>query len=734
MSTSEFIVDKTWENPGTPVDDKRWLRGGFKLELYTNQNNEFALVDITDRVMSLSWSESLESAAVQGSLELFDPMDRTTKNRTLIDIKKGMRLKLSIINEKDQLEEYGRYVIWEKSRGSVNDATLRITFYDSMIYLQKSEDFFMFQKQPKNKKYRKGWTASQITAYVCKRYGIPVEKSLPVAKHKIPFLKIEGGSVYELLLKAWSAERRATGDRFIIRMNKKGRLDIIKKTEQSVIHAVREGENLISSTFTDSLEGMSTAVTVISEAAKTGGTTSTDRDDTGGAYESTGGGWKKVVATYFSPGSDNVTPGDPDGNATGSGKVMSDTLKGYGETSPPPYSGSGPYTQLSTLFGVPSAKGAGGTLIGLAYGTKMEVRWRGRTILIEKVDVGGGGPGIGSVPRGIDLTVASYKELTAGQPDPGGKFVVEARLYGGGGDGDSSTTSTASGSAGTSTGSRKPPAVIATKKNSGRIEKYGYLHKLISREGLSQKGAERAATEALKSTLKENLDATVTATLMPMLRAGSPVYVKDTGSRLDQRFYCSDVRHNISPSGCTTEIGLNWMDVVPSALFTDEERGLVKDKASTNVNSADVKDGIARILPNPLGTNSYGYSDPEGGAGGQHRAHDWFAPAGTPVSAPEGGKVVRIKADPSPGRQASDQVYGGSVYIQSPSGRYWVLRHLQNVIARTGQTVNPGDHVADVKDWSGDDHVHVELYVGGYNYGGDTAQNPWQFFKDRGFS
>lgn len=137
--------------------------------------------------------------------------------------------------------------------------------------------------------------------------------------------------------------------------------------------------------------------------------------------------------------------------------------------------------------------------------------------------------------------------------------------------------------------------------------------------------------------------------------------------------------------------------------------------------------GLVSPLSTPLPEgNAFGYADPEGASGG-HYALDWFAPAGSTVRAPAGGRVVEVKR--SKGR--SGQVFGGTVKIERPNGRVWVFRHVDPGNLRAGQRVRAGTPIARVTDWTGGgDHSHLELWKrlsGGYTAG--NMLDPWKVLR-----
>jgi len=109
--------------------------------------------------------------------------------------------------------------------------------------------------------------------------------------------------------------------------------------------------------------------------------------------------------------------------------------------------------------------------------------------------------------------------------------------------------------------------------------------------------------------------------------------------------------------------------------------------------------------------------DPEGApaANGRsyHAAKDWFAPGGSPVRAPERGRVVEARRS----KTSVGQVFGGTVKVEQAAGRIWVMRHVHPRVD-VGQRVDAGQLIATVVAWkSGPPHVHIELWKslgGGY--------------------
>lgn len=153
----------------------------------------------------------------------------------------------------------------------------------------------------------------------------------------------------------------------------------------------------------------------------------------------------------------------------------------------------------------------------------------------------------------------------------------------------------------------------------------------------------------------------------------------------------------------------------------------------TTAPAAPARTGKGMVSPISLaisGGSEFATVDAEGAPDSNgvrhHAAKDYFAPGGSPVSAPEAGVVVEAK----PSRGNSGQVFGGTVKIQLPDKRVWVFRHVDPNV-KVGQKVAPGAPIASVTKWADNpksSHSHIELWKtlqGGYNY--ENMLDPYPF-------
>jgi hypothetical protein len=122
----------------------------------------------------------------------------------------------------------------------------------------------------------------------------------------------------------------------------------------------------------------------------------------------------------------------------------------------------------------------------------------------------------------------------------------------------------------------------------------------------------------------------------------------------------------------------------------------------------------------PKQTSGFGErSDPFTGIKKQHKGIDFGAPAGSPIQAPLGGRVIRAENSKS---------YGNVVDLQHPDGSVTRYAHANELLVTMNQEVKPGDVIAKVGSTgrSTGPHLHFEYLKDG------VAQDPNPFLKSVG--
>lgn len=519
---------------------------GYRCFLYPMDNRDYTYLEITDLIAEASWEEDLDSAAMSLDLTVWDPVIQG--NRDLNSISKGDRISLFVRDyTDDEMALVNNFVVWEIGKSSSSSPTITLKAYDNMIYLMKSEDTFLFNKS--TSKSKKGWTASEITEYVCEKHGIETGY-IAKAEHRISYFRVDSGNIYDVLIKAWTEERKKTDVRYLLRMEN-NKLTVRAKQDQAMFWQVAAGSNLIEIDFTDSLEGMFSAVRAVSAKQESNGTTEkTNESNTeGGDFAAPdGGGWYTCAASWYEVMEET--------GLACSGYSLSRRLRGFAELS------------NNWQSWVPIKDLDFAAMGGLSCGQKIEIKYNNKTIVIPKVDKGRGGSGIGNYPRHIDLTNAAWDQLVGAGNRSKGKVLVQWRVAGAiGGSADLESSSNR-----VKAGADKTAAdVIAVHKD--MVESYGYTQKLVSLDPNTKLDkAKEQAENALYEASRENYAANLTTYFLPFLRAGDPIHVVDEGTGLNGRYYCSDVSHQMSTSGSRTQIGLSWLDAVPEKEISEGEK------------------------------------------------------------------------------------------------------------------------------------------------------------------
>lgn len=148
-----------------------------------------------------------------------------------------------------------------------SDGNLSITAYDSNVYLSKSNANKIFT----NKK------ASDIIRALAKEFGIQLGNVADTG-YVIPYLRFQNRTLYDMVLTALTLTRKQTGKRFFI-ANKAGKLTLVEGVKAYPRYVFKDGENVISATYSRSIEDTKTQVQVIG-GKKGAETIVTVKDDT----------------------------------------------------------------------------------------------------------------------------------------------------------------------------------------------------------------------------------------------------------------------------------------------------------------------------------------------------------------------------------------------------------------------------------------------------------------------
>lgn len=205
--------------------------------------------DITELVETIQWRGRKGASARSINVTLVDD-DGYQHARSGIDIEKGHQC---IFNYNGK--ELFRGIIMSQTQN--DKKKMKFTAYDNGIYLANNKDTFCYENK----------TASDVFRDCCKRFGLPMGE---VAKcsYKIPELTKPKTSAFDAICDAMSLDFDATGIRHYVSSDK-GKLSLLTRRENIMQWVLEVGQNLISYSYTKSIEDIKTRVKMVSKEGTT---------------------------------------------------------------------------------------------------------------------------------------------------------------------------------------------------------------------------------------------------------------------------------------------------------------------------------------------------------------------------------------------------------------------------------------------------------------------------------
>lgn len=214
-----------------------------KISFIVIQNG--SVFDMSELVISVSWQGRRGAAARSLTVNLLDDYGYG-HTRSYIKAEEGHQCIFSYGGA-----ELFRGMIMKQTY--TDKKTMSVTAYDNGIYLSNNKDTFTYANI----------TASEVFADCCKRFGIPYEEAADT-QYKIAELTKPGTTAWDTIADALSQTYAANGIRYYV-MSDKGKLNLIRRRENIVQWVIEKGRNLISYSYSNSIENIKTRVKIISK-------------------------------------------------------------------------------------------------------------------------------------------------------------------------------------------------------------------------------------------------------------------------------------------------------------------------------------------------------------------------------------------------------------------------------------------------------------------------------------
>ncbi|MFB9328608.1 hypothetical protein ACFFSY_21955 [Paenibacillus aurantiacus] len=213
-------------------------------------------VYLDDIVKSVRWSGDIS----QPSRKLSVNLANTSNGRDrLIEIEKGRGMML-LLDKK----ELFRGVIFADSIDS--DGQMSITAYDENIYLSKNKDTRIFRNM----------TASAIIKKLCGEFSIPAG-DIEDTGYVLPKQIFRDKTLYDMMTTALNESAKQNGLRFYL-ASRQGKLMLLARKKQEKIWMLENGTNLLSASYSQSIEQMRTQIKVMGGDPKKKAQSATAKD------------------------------------------------------------------------------------------------------------------------------------------------------------------------------------------------------------------------------------------------------------------------------------------------------------------------------------------------------------------------------------------------------------------------------------------------------------------------
>lgn len=149
-------------------------------------------------------------------------------------------------------KEVFRGYVWErKFDRSIDVKDISLVCYDRLIYLQNSKDNFYRKKGAKTK---------DVITSIAKKWGVKIKYNYVSIIHGKLVYRSE--YISDIIVSILNKAKKKTGIGYVIRCEK-GVMVIEKEGSNSTVYKVESGDNSISQSYTESMDGMITKVKIV---------------------------------------------------------------------------------------------------------------------------------------------------------------------------------------------------------------------------------------------------------------------------------------------------------------------------------------------------------------------------------------------------------------------------------------------------------------------------------------
>lgn len=230
-----------------------------KIEWNYGSGDHVQILDITEAVLSVSWGGSVSQAARTAEITVLNAPDDTNIEKLNLKIGAGDTIKLY---ENGEVIFFGEVQIAEKLSqcGSITYSCM-----DLLAHLLRSTVVYNFENT----------TAEDITRKICADFGIETGE---IAASKAPIKKmiVDGSTIYDTIMQAYTKASRQTGELYICRMNGV-KLSVEIKGTKVKNFILAEEYNITNSAYQETIENMVNKVKIYDDTGEQIGVVTNDQ-------------------------------------------------------------------------------------------------------------------------------------------------------------------------------------------------------------------------------------------------------------------------------------------------------------------------------------------------------------------------------------------------------------------------------------------------------------------------
>lgn len=221
-----------------------------KIEWIRRNGDYVYITDITEAVGSVSWGGSVSQAARTAEITVINAPDDENVTNLKLTIGAGDTIKLY---ENEENIFFGEVQTAEKLS---QYGTVTYSCTDLLNHLLKSTGVYNFADT----------TAEDITKKVCADFEIETGE---IAESKAPIKKmiVDGSTIYDIIMQAYTKASRQTGELYICRMNG-SKLSVEVKGTEVQNFVLAEEYNITNTTYQETIENMVNVVKIYDDTGK----------------------------------------------------------------------------------------------------------------------------------------------------------------------------------------------------------------------------------------------------------------------------------------------------------------------------------------------------------------------------------------------------------------------------------------------------------------------------------